>query len=163
MKKNRTTCHTKNASRHIGLVVGVLVFGFTALTVAIAPGTALAACATTANGGKVKVDDSKNNAPKYCCGSGSNAVGTSIDIGCKGQGNPITDMVFAVIRFLSNGAGIVIVASLIWAGIQYILARDDPSRVGQAKERIMNTLGALLIFIFAYAILNYVIPAGFFK
>jgi hypothetical protein len=115
----------------------------------------------------VKVE---TNPPKalYCCGSGTKAVGMSIDIGCKGQSaggnvNAMTDAVFAIIRFLSIGVGIVIVASLVWAGIQYSMARDDPSQVGAAKGRIMNTFAALLIYIFSYAILNYVIPAGFFK
>jgi hypothetical protein len=97
------------------------------------------------------------------CGSGKNATKLSISIGCKGQGNPVTDMIFAIIRFLSTGAGILILASMVYAGVQYTMARDDPNKVGEAKQRIMNTFGALLIYIFAYAILNYVIPAGFFK
>ena len=88
---------------------------------------------------------------------------TSINIGCKGQGTALTDMAFAIIRFLSIGVGVVIVASTVWAGVQYTTARDDPNAVGAAKERIMNNFIALLVYIFAYAILNFVIPAGFFK
>jgi hypothetical protein len=109
---------------------------------------------------------------KYQCGSGKNAVKTSINIGCYGASckssnahgcSALLDATFAIIRFLSAGVGLVVIGSVIWAGIQYTAARDDPSAVGKAKSRIMSSLTALLIFIFAYAILNYVIPAGFFK
>jgi len=108
----------------------------------------------------------------YQCGSGKNTVKTSIDIGCQGASckssnvdgcSALIDMVFAIIRFLSAGVGVVVIGSVIYAGIQYASARDDPGAVGKAKERIGHSLTALLIFIFAYAILNYVLPAGFFK
>jgi len=102
-------------------------------------------------------------AAPYHCGGGKDIVYMSINIGCKGQGNALTDAVFAIIRFLSIGVGMVITASTVYAGVQYSLARDDPNQVGQAKGRIMNNLSALLIYIFAYAILNYVIPGQFLK
>jgi len=122
-------------------------------------------------------------APKYGCGSNDQATGkqglvpTSIDLGCQGDAcqagsttgycatyhNPIIDAVFAIIRFLSAGVGIVIVASTMFAGIQYTLARDDPTAVAHAKERIVNNLIALLIFIFAFSLINYVVPGGFLQ
>lgn len=106
------------------------------------------------------------------CGSKENAVKTSIDIGCKGascvSSNPhgcsaLVDAIFAIIRVLSAGVGIVIVGSLMYAGIQYAGARDDPSAVSKAKDRIRGNIIALGLFIFGYALLNYVIPAGFFQ
>lgn len=101
------------------------------------------------------------------CGKGENKVETSIDFGCKGQSctapdcSAIIDVTFAVIRFLSAGVGLVIVGSLIFAGIQYSGSRGDPKAVEMAQMRIRSTVVALIIFIFAYAILNYVIPTGF--
>jgi hypothetical protein len=94
-------------------------------------------------------------------GKGNTSVTTSINIGCKGTGNPITDLTFAVIRFLSAGVGLVIIASLIVAGIQYSASRGDPQATAQAVKRIRSAVTALIIFIFGYAILNYLIPAGF--
>lgn len=91
------------------------------------------------------------------------SVGLSIKIGCKGQGNPIADAAFAVIRILSNGVGIVIVASLVYAGIQYTGSRGDPQSTAMAVNRIRSSVFALLLFIFGYAILNYLIPAGFLR
>ncbi len=112
------------------------------------------------------------NKTKYQCGNGDNAVYTSIDIGCRGDNctsgkkggcSAITDMAFAIIRVVSDGVGLVIIGSMIWAGIQYTTSRDDPSAVGKAKERVLNNIIALFVYIFAYAILNYVIPRGFFQ
>lgn len=100
----------------------------------------------------------------YCCGdkSAGGPVQTSINLGCRAQGNPILDMSFAIIRLLSDGVGIFVVASVVVAGIQYTAARNDPQNIANATNRIRATLIALLIFIFAYAILNYIIPGLFF-
>lgn len=96
------------------------------------------------------------------CG-GSPAVKTAIDIGCTGNGNPITDAGFAIIRFLSLGVGLAIVAGLIIAGIQLTASKGDPQLRAKALSRINNVVIALFVYIFAFAILNYVIPVGFFK
>ena len=98
---------------------------------------------------------------KYTCGGGNEAVHTEIDIGCAGKGNPITDAAFAIIRVLSDGVGLVIIASVVYGGIQYSSSGGDPNATSQAIHRIRESLIALLIFIFGYAILNYLIPAGF--
>ena len=103
-----------------------------------------------------------SGAPK-CCGEGGNAVETSIDLGCTGQGNPILDMLFAAIRFLSAGVGIVVVFSTILAGIQYTTSRDNPESTQKAKGRLISNVVALVVFVFAYSILNFLIPGGFFK
>ena len=98
---------------------------------------------------------------------GSSASGTqytpSIDLGCKGKGNAIMDFLFAAIRFLSAGVGIVLVASMVYAGIQYTGSRGDPNADAQAVKRIQANITALLLFVFAYAILNYVVPGAFLK
>lgn len=108
-----------------------------------------------------------DSAGKYFCGDGDQAVDTSVDIGCKGKGggilNPITDAAFAIIRFLSIGVGLIIVGSLTFAGIQYTTSRGDPKATAAAIGRIRSNVIAFLIFIFSFAILNFVIPEGFFK
>lgn len=95
------------------------------------------------------------------CGGSSNGntpVTVSISFGCRGHGNPILDMTFAIIRFLSIGVGLVIVLSIIIGGLQYIGSQGNPENTNKAIERIRSALIALLVFIFAYAILNYVVP-----
>jgi hypothetical protein len=97
------------------------------------------------------------------CGSGKEAYHPSIDLGCTGKGNPILDLMFAAIRFLSIGVGLVIVASMVYAGLQYIGARGDPNANALAIKRIQSNVTALLLFIFAYALINYVVPGQLLK
>ncbi len=99
---------------------------------------------------------------RHYCGDPP-GVTTSINIGCEGKGNPILDMLFAFVRFLSAGVALVIVGSMIWAGIQYTSSRGDPQATAKAVSRIQSNVVALLIFIFAYAMLNYVIPGAVLK
>jgi hypothetical protein len=110
----------------------------------------------------------------YVCGVGKTTVPTSIDFGCKGtscQGkagskncpsiSPITDILFAIIRFLSVGVGLIVVASFVYAGIQYVGSRGEPQATEHAVTRIRSNVIAVIVYIFAYAILNYIIPPGY--
>ena len=111
------------------------------------------------------------------CGSGKDKVPTSINFGCTGAAcvhgntnnsycngnhNAMIDLLFAFIRFITDGIGLVIIASLIISGIQYTTSRGDPQAIVKATARIRSIVTALILFIFAYALLNYVIPNGFF-
>lgn len=103
------------------------------------------------------------------CGSndnndqGKDPIQTSIDFGCTGSGNGIQDLGYAIIRFLSVGVLLVLIASTVYAGIQYTVANADPGKVSQAKMRLFNVSIALMIYIFAFAIINYVVPGGLLK
>lgn len=64
------------------------------------------------------------------------------------------------INTLSAVAGVVIVGSVIFAGIQYSASADDPQAVAKAKGRIINALIALLFFTLGYGVINWLIPGG---
>jgi TRAP-type C4-dicarboxylate transport system permease small subunit len=95
------------------------------------------------------------------CGSGDTKTTTAIDIGCQGKGNAIADMLFAIIRILSYGVGLVVIASIVLAGIQYSASQGNPQETAKAVNRIRSSVFALLIYIFGFAILNYLIPGAF--
>ncbi len=92
------------------------------------------------------------------CGGDDSAVKTSINIGCKGKGNGVLDFTFAMIRFLSNGVGLVLIGSLIYGGIQFSLSRGNPQANAAAQNRIKSVIVAMFVFLFAYALLNYLVP-----
>jgi hypothetical protein len=104
-----------------------------------------------------------SSSTQYYCGSQNKPVYTSIDFGCQHKGNAILDMLFAIIRLLSDGVGVVVIASIVVAGIQYTTSAGDPSAAAKAVGRIRASLLALVIFIFAYAIVGYVLPGAFLK
>ncbi len=64
------------------------------------------------------------------------------------------------INFLSAIAGMVIVFSIMFAGYQYMIARDNAGAIAAAKTRIIWAIVALLMFIFTYTGLNFLVPGG---
>jgi hypothetical protein len=72
----------------------------------------------------------------------------------------IINLVVVGTNFLSAIAGIVIVASFMIAGFQYMTAQDNAGQIQKAKSRIITTLLALTVFIFMYALLNFLVPGG---
>lgn len=127
------------------------------------PQKVFAACSAATNKSALKVSTTEPGAGQFCCGSGADQVQVSINFGCKGQGNAFTDIIFAIIRVLSAGVGLVIIGSIVVGGIQYTASRGDPGAMAKAISRIRSSITALLIYIFAAAILDFVIPAGFFR
>lgn len=72
----------------------------------------------------------------------------------------IIDIIVIAINFLSAIAGIVFVVSIMISGFQYMTARDNAGQIQKAKSRIISTLIALAIYVFMYALLNFLIPGG---
>jgi hypothetical protein len=172
----------------IGLGLGLFAY-FTPLTSALScPGAAQPV--TFGNVTECPVVQTQDSTPKNGCGSVDPAksatkgpqVLTSIDFGCQGDvctpgnanyapgnvycsqyHNPVIDLLFSLLLFLTDGVGIVVVASVILGGIQFTLARDNPDAANKARQRISTSLIALLLFVFAYGLLNYLIPQGFFN
>lgn len=101
------------------------------------------------------------SAADVCGQAGKDQVVTSIDFGCKGEGNGIIDLALAILRLLVNAVGIVLIGVTMWAGIQYGVSRGDPGLVTAAKKRLFNVFISLLLFLFSYVIINFLVP-GFF-
>ncbi len=121
-------------------------------------------CAPINPGGSINYSDGNDGKQ---CGKGDHTVTLSIDIGCRGdsfpgtgQVNPIVDMMFAFFRFLSAGAGIVIIGSIVVAGIQYTTSRGNPQATEASIKRVTSSVIALLLYLFIFAIANYLIPGG---
>lgn len=93
---------------------------------------------------------------------------TKINFGCLGEDGPsglgpIQDLIFALIRFLTIGVGIIITMSIIAAGIQYTTAEGNAEASQKAKKRIQNAVIGLAIFIFTWSALQFLIPGGLFR
>ena len=65
-----------------------------------------------------------------------------------------------ILKLLSGAVGGVIVLMLVIAGIQYITSAGEPTAIKSAKNRIMNAIMALVLFLMMFAILNFIIPGG---
>ena len=92
---------------------------------------------------------------------------TKLNFGCLGKQapsglGPIQDLVFALIRFLSIGVGVILTLSIIAAGIQYTTSEGNAEATQAAKKRIQNSIIGLGVFIFAYTALQFLVPGGIF-
>jgi hypothetical protein len=94
------------------------------------------------------------------CGEGKDAIHTKINFNCNGKGNPILDLVFAIIRFLTIGVGVAIVIAIILSGIQYTTSEGNPEKTMAAKNHIQNAIIGLLVYIFSFALINFLVPGG---
>ena len=119
----------------------------------------LVVCGFSSVGYATAATNAASNFAISSCGG----VTTSINFGCSSSGAPAISLLFAVIRFLTDGVGLVVIASIVFAGIQYTMAGSDPQAVSKAKKRITSSIIALIVYIFAFAIINYLIPGGFFN
>lgn len=54
-------------------------------------------------------------------------------------------------------AGVIAVVVIIWAGIQFMIARGDPEKIKTARNSILYSVIGLIIVIFSFVILNFVI------
>jgi hypothetical protein len=76
------------------------------------------------------------------------------------QCNFITQYVQPFVNFLTALVGVAVTISIVIGGIQYGSSAGDSAKVSAAKNRIRNSIIALLAFIFLYAMLNFLIPGG---
>lgn len=67
------------------------------------------------------------------------------------------------VDLLSLLVGLIIVISIIIAGVQYMTAGGNASQVAAAKNRIGMAVLAFILFAFTYALLQWLIPGGVFS
>lgn len=77
-------------------------------------------------------------------------------------GDPIISILLQVINFLAVGVGIAVVGGIIWGGMLYASSNGDSSKTKQGISVIVNAVIGLLLFIFMYALINYLVPGGLF-
>jgi hypothetical protein len=80
----------------------------------------------------------------------------------RNQCDLIKKYVNPTINLLAVVFGLVAVISLIMGAINYMTSEGDPQKVSRAKQRIVNTVMAMLAFFFMYAFLQFLIPGGIF-
>lgn len=77
-----------------------------------------------------------------------------------GQGGAIIAYLTLALKLLSGIVGAVIMLMLVVAGVQYITSAGDPAMVKSAKNRIVNAITALVLYLMMFAVLNFLVPGG---
>lgn len=75
----------------------------------------------------------------------------------------IAQYVNPTIDLLSAAFGLIAVISLILGGIQFSMSEGDPQKASQAKNRISNTIIAIVAYSLLYGFLQFLVPGGAFN
>jgi hypothetical protein len=86
-----------------------------------------------------------------------------LPIGNSLNNNIIFTLLKNVLQFLAAGVGLAVAGGIIFGGYLYITARANAGQVEKAKTVIINSVVGLLLFVFMYAILQFLIPGGVFN
>lgn len=114
------------------------------------------------SGGSSSGVNGTTGAEKTCGG-----VDTSI-ISCTepgGEGSTIEQsgvwgVLKLAIQILSVGVGVLAVGGLLWGSILYASAGGGAEQTKKAKDIIKNVVIGLLLYIFMFAIVNFLVPGG---
>jgi hypothetical protein len=79
------------------------------------------------------------------------------------QNSPIVNYINTALNILSAMVGVSVVIMIIVGGIQFAGSAGDANVANEAKKKIANALLALVVFIFAWAFLQWIVPGGVFS
>ena len=85
---------------------------------------------------------------------------TSFPINGKTENVTIRDLAVEVIRFLSIGVGIAVVAGIATGGVVYSTSQGNPAGTQKGITIITNSIVGLLMYLFLFAIMQFLIPGG---
>ena len=78
--------------------------------------------------------------------------------------NPESDNILCrllqIVDFLSVGVAVVAAISVTVAGAQYVVSRGDPNKTAKAINRLIQVGMAIVIYVFGWALMNWLIPGG---
>jgi hypothetical protein len=119
--------------------------------------------ATPSFAAKVTDCTAANGSPGVKTSLGINGV-TCVPVGGTTlETNPIMIYAFGILKILAGLVGLAAVGGFLWGGVLYITARANAGQVEKAKLVMINAVLGILLFVFMYAILNFIIPGGFFS
>jgi hypothetical protein len=77
-------------------------------------------------------------------------------------GGSIQNLLVYVVNFLALGVGLAVIAGIIFGGFLYASAAGNAEQAKRGIGYVRNAIIALVVFIFMYAIINFLIPGGLF-
>ncbi len=142
-------------------------------------GSTQSACAVGYNGGAAFKKGDKNKDLNKVCGTGAYSgddlsicvqawgYASGVDPATKcsdsSQCDLIGQYVNPLIEVLSVSFGLIATISIILGAIQYTTSEGDPQKSAAAKNRITNTVIAIVAFLVLYAFVEFLIPGGIFN
>ncbi len=105
---------------------------------------------------------------KFSCGKvdtyfdfGSACDGTDKAEG--GRQSPIIALGLTIAGWVTALVVVSVVGGIVYGGFLYLTARDDTGQTQKGITVIVNSVVALIIWVFAYALINFIVPGGLFR
>lgn len=76
------------------------------------------------------------------------------------HGGAIIKSIEEVIIFLSAGVILAATVYMIIEGVKYMTAKDDATKVAQAKKRIFQILIGIVVYVFMFILADFFVPGG---
>lgn len=91
------------------------------------------------------------------CGGIDTAV-----LNCGNSGDPITSLLIVAVNFLAVAVGVAVLIGIVFGAFLYTSAAGSAEQAKRGIGYIRNAIIALVLFVFMYAIINYMVPGGLF-
>jgi hypothetical protein len=90
-------------------------------------------------------------------------VATSL-ISCSdtGDGSAIFDVLAIALNIVTYGVGAAAILGVVITGYQYMTARDNSAQVAKAKNRLLQVVIGLVIWVLFWGVLQFLLPGGLF-
>lgn len=97
-----------------------------------------------------------------CTDSDGQTVTTSVLACPSGQAGRelIWEILTIGVNFLAAGVGLAVVAGIVFGAVTYATAAGSADQAKKGIGYITNAVIALLLFVFMYAIINFLVPGG---
>ena len=79
-----------------------------------------------------------------------------------GDGSAIFDVLGIALTIVTYGVGAAAVVGVVITGYQYMTARDNAGQVVKAKNRLLQVVIGLAIWILFWGVLQFLLPGGLF-
>lgn len=106
-----------------------------------------------------KTPDGKDGVQVSVAAGGLNCVPLG---GSEIKTNPIFIYITAILKVVAGLAGLACLGGFVWGTIMYMTARANAGQTEKARMVMLNSIIGLLLFIFMFAILQFLVPGGIF-
>lgn len=112
-----------------------------------------------------EIDDffEEHRGPVYQIGNGDGECAEAADLSFDWGGGDCTnarELITLGFRLLAGIVGIAVVGGITWGGILYTTSNGNASKAQQGITTIVNSVIGLLLFIFLFALANFLVPGG---
>lgn len=115
-----------------------------------------------------KAKNAAGKKERHSCGDvptyfnfGNTCDGTNKEKG--GNESPIIALGLTVAGWVTALVAVAVVGGVVYGGFLYLTARDDSGQVQKGITIIVNSVVALIVWVFAYALINFIVPGGLFR